>query len=489
MGAVYVAQDTQLGDRMVAVKEMSMSRLAPQQIPQAVEQFKREAHLLAGLQHPNLPVIYEYFGEGDRWYLVMSFIQGGSLQSYLDAAPGNKLPVHDVVRIGIELCNVLDYLHTHQPQIIFRDLKPLNIMITPKEQIYLIDFGIARHFKQEQAKDTVYYYSVGYAPPEQYGQSQTGPRSDIYSLGATLYQMLTGHNPASKPFHFPSLQLLDPTIPVPLAKLITQMLELDEQQRPASAVVVKAELEKLLKPGQVEETGKGDNEKKEKATVEKVNTQQDAAMQGGRTWQQSWDGINRFFGKNRIIAWICFMALNVLLGIWIGLIGLIAQPSGFLWFDVGGIGAAVVGLVFLLANGRAIVDILGGIAFTLLGDILLSTSGVSSYKFWYYFAGGTIPVCLDISMLLLLLLGARFFVRGANAIIGLVVGVLMIMAGFGLTTMYYMYYISYHIYHPSWAYQFHPWLAILQILLGIVVIIVTLRKGRRNKQSAQVRAS
>src|SRR5579864_6740797 len=190
MGAVYVAQDTQLGDRMVAVKEMSMSRLLPQQVPQAVEQFKREAHLLAGLHHPNLPVIYEYFGEGDRWYLVMSFIQGGSLQSYLDASSGHKLPVHEVVRIGIELCNVLDYLHTHQPQIIFRDLKPLNIMITPQEQIYLIDFGIARHFKQDQTQDTAHYSSVGYAPPEQYGQSQPGPRSDLYSLGATLYQML-----------------------------------------------------------------------------------------------------------------------------------------------------------------------------------------------------------------------------------------------------------------------------------------------------------
>ena len=290
MGAVYTAQDTQLGDRMVAVKEMSMSRLAPQQVPQAVEQFKREAHLLAGLQHPNLPVIYEYFGEGDRWYLVMSFIQGGSLQTYLDASPGNKLPLHDVVRIGIELCTVLDYLHTHQPQIIFRDLKPLNIMITPKGQIYLIDFGIARHFKQDQAKDTVYYYSVGYAPPEQYGQSQTGPRSDIYSLGATLHQMLTGHNPASKPFHFPSLQLLDPSIPVLLAKLITQMLELDEQQRPTSVAVVKAELEKVLKPGQIEQISKVDDKEKEK-----VNPQSDATVDRGQRSQNRRDGISLFF--------------------------------------------------------------------------------------------------------------------------------------------------------------------------------------------------
>jgi serine/threonine protein kinase len=248
MGAVYVAQDTQLGDRLVAVKEMSMSRLTPQEVPLAVEQFRREAHLLAGLHHPNLPVIHEYFPENDRWYLVMSFIEGQNLQAALDATPGHKFPVKEVVRIGIELCNVLEYLHTHTPQIIFRDLKPLNIMLTPKGHICLIDFGIARHFKQEQTKDTAYYYSVGYAPPEQYGQSQTSPLSDIYSLGATLHQMLSGHNPANKPFQFANLQLVDPTIPVPLAKLITQMLEMNEQARPASVAEIKVQLEWIIGP-------------------------------------------------------------------------------------------------------------------------------------------------------------------------------------------------------------------------------------------------
>lgn len=486
MGAVYIAQDTQLGDRLVAVKEMSMSRLAPQEVPQAVAQFKREAHLLASLQHPNLPVIYEYFGEADRWYLVMSFVPGGTLQSYLDAAPGNKLPVHEVVRIGIELCNVLDYLHMHQPQIIFRDLKPLNIMITPKGQIYLIDFGIARHFKQEQTKDTAYYYSVGYAPPEQYGQSQTSPRSDIYSLGATLYQMLTGHNPASKPFNFPSLQLLNPTIPMPLAKLITQMLELDEHQRPASVAVVKEEFEKVLKSGQIEEIGKGDDEKKEKARVEKVSTPQDAPRYSGRTWQNSWEGINRFFDKRRVIAWICFMVLSALLGVWGGKAAYdYGYSLPFLWFDVVGIGAALVGLAFLLAKGRAIVDILGGIAFTLLGDILFV---YSAYFFsgYYYFRYYPLAFwCTNISILFLLLLGTRFFVRSASIIIGSVVGALIIITGIGLL----IYSQSFTVYIYSLRINVKLWLSIVQILLGIVTIIVPLLKGRRNKQSAHIRTS
>jgi serine/threonine protein kinase len=488
MGAVYLAQDTQLGDRLVAVKEMSMSRLTQQQVPQAVEQFKREAHLLADLHHPNLPVIYDYFGEGDRWYLVMSFIQ------------------EEVVHIGIELCNVLEYLHTHQPQIIFRDLKPLNIMITPQRQIYLIDFGIARHFKQDQAKDTVYYYSVGYAPPEQYGQSQTGPRSDLYSLGATLYQMLSGHNPASKPFHFPSLQVLDPTIPAPLAKLIAQMVDLDELQRPASAALVKAELEKVLKPGFDEVSRK----EEKKASDEKVEPQRYEAVLSSSIWQNIWNGFNGFFGKWRVIAWLCFMALSTLLGIRGGQI-VSGWGGTFFVFDVVGIGTALVGLALLLSNGRAIGDILGGIAFTILGDLLLFYNTYTFYAsgFVYNFVyNNTSPIspenfrlllaCASISTLLLFLLGVRFFVRSAVAIIAYIVGTSMMIVGSGLLIF------SYTIAPNAWlvfgffpTYEINPanlpnimsLISMLQIILGIVVIILPFLIGRRKKLSTQSASS
>jgi serine/threonine protein kinase len=245
MGAVYLAQDTQLGDRLVALKEMSTFRLYPQDLPLVIMQFRQEAHLLASLHHPHLPAIHEYFTENGRWYLIMSFIEGQNLQIILNATPDQKIPANEVVRIGIELCDVLEYLHTHEPPIIFRDLKPQNIMITPKGHICLIDFGIARHFKQEQTNDTAHFYSVGYAPPEQYGQSQTSPRSDIYSLGATLHQMLSGLNPAQQPFKFAPLQLLDAQIPALLARLIEQMVEMDQQKRPSHVVVVKQQLERI----------------------------------------------------------------------------------------------------------------------------------------------------------------------------------------------------------------------------------------------------
>lgn len=234
MGAVYIAQDTLLGNRLVAVKEMSQSQLSTQELQGAVEAFKSEAYILAELQHPNLPSIHDYFEEAGRWYLVMSFIQGETLKQYASRAPNHRLLLEEMLYIGRTLCDVLNYLHTHQPPIIFRDLKPSNIMRTPDGHIYLIDFGIARHFKPGQAKDTAYYGSMGYSPPEQYGHAQTTARSDIYSLGATLYELLSGYEPSASPFRLPPLQTLVPTLPEPLVRLITRMLELDESKRPGS---------------------------------------------------------------------------------------------------------------------------------------------------------------------------------------------------------------------------------------------------------------
>lgn len=254
MGAVYQAEDTLLGNRHVALKEMSQSGLSPQEQKEAADAFRQEALMLARLQHPNLPNIFDHFEEHGRWYLVMSFIEGETLEDYLGHAQGGKLPLEEVLQIGTQLCSVLGYLHNRQPAIIFRDLKPANIMRTSDGNIYLIDFGIARHFKPGQAKDTAYYGSMGYAPPEQYGKAQTTPRSDIYSLGATLYQLVSGHDPSSSPFRFPLLQSLVLSAPAGLATLLTQMLELDEDKRPASMLLVKQELQALTsspvqKPG------------------------------------------------------------------------------------------------------------------------------------------------------------------------------------------------------------------------------------------------
>ena len=237
--AVYQAEDTQLGNRLVAIKEMSQHNLALQELAQATDAFQREALLLAGLKHPNLPAIYDQFHEGGRHYLVMEFIVGQTLEDYMTTR-GGTLPVAETLQIAQQLCNVLEYLHTRQPPIIFRDLKPSNVMFTSSKQVYLIDFGIARHFKPGQTKDTIAFGSPGYAAPEQYGKAQTDPRSDLYSLGAMLHQMLSGHDPSETPFRFPPL---DSIVPGALAALVAQMVEISEEKRPTSAAAVKHDLQ------------------------------------------------------------------------------------------------------------------------------------------------------------------------------------------------------------------------------------------------------
>ncbi|MEO9031506.1 MAG: serine/threonine-protein kinase, partial [Ktedonobacteraceae bacterium] len=244
MGTVYKAQDTLLGYRLVAIKEMSQQQLTPQQIGVAASAFKQEADMLAGLRHPNLPSIHEHFEAAGRWYLVMECIEGETLDDYL-LAQGGKLPINEVLDIGIQLCTVLEYLHARQPPIIFRDLKPLNIMREPGGHLYLIDFGIARHFKIGQAKDTNISGTPGYAPPEQYGRTQSTPRTDIYSLGALLHELLSGIDPSDTPFRFSPLHLLGHSHAADLEALILMMVDLDENKRPATMRIVQWELQRI----------------------------------------------------------------------------------------------------------------------------------------------------------------------------------------------------------------------------------------------------
>jgi tetratricopeptide (TPR) repeat protein len=243
MGAVYKAADTRFNNRPVAIKEMSTSGLPAARLQEAEEAFEREAHLLADLLHPNLPRIYEHFAENDRSYLVMDFIDGQTLEEYLTKIGDKSLPVEQVVKWAEQLCDVLNYLHSHQPPIVFRDLKPANVMIGDSGHIYLIDFGIARIFKPGKQHDTVALGSPGYAAPEQYGKAQSTPRSDIYSLGALLHCLLTRSDPSEQPFFFRPASQLNPAVNPALESLLKQMLEMDSERRPASAQVVWQALE------------------------------------------------------------------------------------------------------------------------------------------------------------------------------------------------------------------------------------------------------
>ena len=256
-GSVYKAMDRLSADRLVAIKEVRLLGLHPQAMIEASNAFQREVDVLSQLDHPNLPHFYEHFQTPTSWYLVMDFIPGETLEEYQDRSPDRQLLLSEVLDIGMQLCLILEYLHEQQPPIIFRDLKPGNIMRTPTGQLYLIDFGIARYFKPGQTKDTIALGSLGYAAPEQYGKAQTTPRADIYSLGAVLHQLLTTRDPSDEPFRFPALRPQSPqgrsdpgslttsmvdVLMNKLENLIASMLAMHVNERPPDIACVKQEL-------------------------------------------------------------------------------------------------------------------------------------------------------------------------------------------------------------------------------------------------------
>jgi len=236
-GAVYEARDERFqAKRIVAIKEMSDGHLTPAERAQAIADFRQEADLLVQLKHPNLPDVSDFFEEGGKAYLVMEFIEGKTLEKEQEDAAG-PLDEKRVMGWALQLCDVLGYLHTQPQPIIFRDMKPSNVMITGSGQIKLIDFGIARIFKSTAAKDTTSLGSRGYAPLEQYGRGQSDARSDIYALGATLFDLLTKEVPADAPTRrinpqlFQTPRQLNPRISQAAENIVLKAMEQEPKDR------------------------------------------------------------------------------------------------------------------------------------------------------------------------------------------------------------------------------------------------------------------
>src|SRR5271167_1728030 len=229
MGMVYLAHDQRLSNRPCAIKEMVDHFIDPQQRIEANDYFAREADTLAQLKHPAIPAISDRFDDQNRHYLVMEYVEGRNLEEEL-AARGEPLPEGLVIDVARQLGDVLAYLHGLMPPIIYRDMKPSNVMLNSNGRVVLIDFGIARLFKA--ARKGTMIGTLGFAPPEQY-HGLVDPRSDIYSLGATLHYVLTGRDPEKfPPFSFPPVRDLRPAVSSNLAGAIDAALAYEMDGRP-----------------------------------------------------------------------------------------------------------------------------------------------------------------------------------------------------------------------------------------------------------------
>ncbi len=241
MGAVYRARDLHFPNvvKRVAVKEMITTVRESTVRETMLRNFEREANLLATLEHPAIPRIYDYFTHNDRSYLILEFIEGKDLEALMVETQG-FFPMEKVVSWAIELCDVLQYLHTHTPEpIIFRDLKPSNVMIDQRGHIVLVDFGIAKTL-QPGMKGTM-IGTEGYSPPEQY-KGEAGPLSDIYSLGATLHHLLTRRDPRLEvPFSFTErpIRQLNPSCSIELETVVMTALQYSPANRFQSAAAMK----------------------------------------------------------------------------------------------------------------------------------------------------------------------------------------------------------------------------------------------------------
>jgi serine/threonine protein kinase len=239
-GCVYKARELRGRRRVVAIKEINLSMLMPREMIVATDSFNREVGLLSTLEHPGLPAIYTSFSDTDHWYLVLQYIRGETLEERLQRSRRGYFSIREVLRIGQALADALNYLHKHKPPIIFRDVKPGNVMITRRGRIYLIDFGIARRFSPGKKHDTGPLGSPAYAAPEQYGSAQTDARTDIYGLGATLQTLLTGRDPLELAQGLPPLR--QQPLPNKLSGLLTSMLKTRPDQRPQDMETVEESL-------------------------------------------------------------------------------------------------------------------------------------------------------------------------------------------------------------------------------------------------------
>ncbi len=257
MGTVYLARNINT-DTLWAIKEVCGAEASEIDL-------MAEPKLLKKLDHPALPILFDILEQDGKVYMISDYVDGISLDRKLEEE--GKIAEEIVIDWAIQLCKALDYLHTLQPNpIIYRDMKPSNIILAGSGVLKLIDFGIAREYKPEFDTDTVYIGTRGYAAPEQYGSGQTSAASDIYSLGITLHQLLTGESPLKAPFELKPIRHYDELLSAEMEEIVAKCTSENYRDRYQSATQLLNALEALqMKAGNRGQEGPGSNGANEEA--------------------------------------------------------------------------------------------------------------------------------------------------------------------------------------------------------------------------------
>lgn len=239
MSVVYLAMNEK-ANKQWAIKEVRKDGIKDFEVVK--QSLVAETDMLKKLNHPNLPSIIDVIEDDDRFLIVMDYIQGNSLSKALEEYGAQ--PQEQVIQWAKQLSDVLGYLHSRVPPIIYRDMKPANIMLKPDGNVTLIDFGTAREFKEKNLADTTCLGTVGYAAPEQFGgMGQTDGRTDIYCLGATLYHLVTGMNPCEPPYEIKPIRQINPSLSGGLERIILKCTQRDPNDRYQSAAELMFALE------------------------------------------------------------------------------------------------------------------------------------------------------------------------------------------------------------------------------------------------------
>jgi serine/threonine protein kinase, bacterial len=247
-GAVYIARDKQGSSDLIKIREIK-TKIKGTGKNTKLELAKKEAQILAGLNHSGIPKYLDFFPGVDSHYLLTEYLEGDFAEDLLGKKQ-EPFSFNEIAQWSIQLCEILNYLHSQEKPVIVRCIQPSSLLVTYQGDVKLMNFGMARHFDEIKTIDTVFVWNPGYTSPEQYGKQKSDNRSDIYSFGATMYNLLTKKDVGSLNFNFPPIRESNPDVPPEIEAIIMKCLAINPDERYQTISEVQQEISNFMKRGE-----------------------------------------------------------------------------------------------------------------------------------------------------------------------------------------------------------------------------------------------